>query len=409
MSESLGTTAGTKILLISQVFYPDEVAVANLFTDLSVALVLKGVEIDVWCAQPSYTCTVRQPSERVYKNIRIHYLISTNFHKSHFAGRIINFISFSLSVLTKLLVSSNKCRVLSHTTPPFLAILVAFACSIKKRKFYYVIMDVFPDGLVRLKKFSKGNLFIRIWHSLHLYAMKQSSTIVVIGRDMKEWIEIVYPDGSEKTVYIPLWQNEELIKPIDFKTNPFAARSGLLDRFVVQYSGNMGLWNRMETIGQAINQNPGNVVFMIIGDGMRKKELLNSINEESMANVRFYPFQPNEDYANSVSACHAALVSLREGLEGMAVPSKIIGILASGIPVIALVPENSEIAYIVTEENCGYVIDPSDSNGLVRAIDELKSDDELRVKLGKNGREAFLKKYTTGIIAERYLTILKSG
>jgi glycosyltransferase involved in cell wall biosynthesis len=408
MSESQNTTAGEKILLISQVFYPDEVAVANLFTDLSVALVRLGAEIDVWCAQPSYTSTERQPRHIEYKNVRIHHLLSTNFHKSNFAGRVINFLSFSLSVLVKLLFSRSKVRVLSHTTPPFLAILIAIVCSIRGRKFYYVIMDVFPDGLIRLKKFSERNIFITLWHSLHLYAMKKSTAIVVIGRDMKDWIGQVYPEGSGKTRYIPLWQNEELIQPIDFKDNPFVSGSGLLDRFVVQYSGNMGLWNKMETIGQAINLNPDNVVFMIIGDGMRKKELLNSIKEVNNSNVLFYPFQPNEDYAYSVSACHAALVSLREGLEGMAVPSKIIGILASGIPVIALVPENSEIAYIVSEEKCGYVIDPSDSDGLVRAINELKSDDELRMRLGQNGRDAFLRKYTTSIIAERYLSLLKN-
>jgi glycosyltransferase involved in cell wall biosynthesis len=408
MSESKNATAGVKILLISQVFYPDEVAVANLFTDLSVALVRLGAEIDVWCAQPSYTSTQRQPRHIVYKNVRIHHLHSTNFHKSHFAGRIVNFISFSFSVLTKLLFSRDKCRVLSHTTPPFLAILIAFACSIKKRKFYYVLMDVFPDGLIRLNKFSSNNIFIRIWYALHLSALRKSERIVVIGRDMKNWIATVYPEGIEKTEYIPLWQNEDLIRPVEFKNNPFVSGSGVLDRFVIQYSGNMGLWNRMDAIGHAINQNPDDVVFMFIGDGMRKKDLMNSIRDVNAANVMFFPFQPNIDYAYSVSACHVALVSLREGLEGMAVPSKIIGILASGIPVIAMVPENSEIAYIVSEEKCGYVIDPSDSVGMVRVINELKKDEELRIRLGQNGRAAFLRKYTTSIIAEKYLALLNS-
>src|SRR5450759_1120797 len=98
---------------------------------------------------------------------------------------------------------------------------------------------------------------------------------------------------------------------------------------------------------------------------MRKKELLESIDASGSENVRFFPFQSNENYSLTVSACHVAIVSLRDEAKGMAVPSKIIGIMAAGIPVIALVPERSEIAYIVTEEQCGYVLNPSDSDGLV--------------------------------------------
>lgn len=83
-----------------------------------------------------------------------------------------------------------------------------------------------------------------------------------------------------------------------------------------------------------------------------------------------------------------------------------IGIMAAGIPVLALVPEHSEIAYIVAEEKCGLIINPSDSEGLINAIIKLKSDENLRKRLGQNGRDAFLKKYTTKIIAEKFISLL---
>lgn len=398
--------ANHKVLLISQIFYPDEVAVANLFTNLCSVLVRSGLEIEVWCAQPTYTCTLRQPKSSVYEGIRIHYLGSTRFSKDRLPGRIINYSTFSLSVVLKLLFSKDNTQVLSYTTPPFLAILISFLCRWKNRRFFYVLMDVFPDGLTRLKKVTSRNIFIRIWSSLHLAALKRCTKIIVIGRDMEEWLKAIYPGGTEKIEYIPLWQDEELLRPIAFKENPFIINNNLKEHFIVQYSGNMGLWNQLETLGQAINKKPENVTFLIIGGGMRKNELLDTIKDTNATNVFFYPFQPNENYSYSVSACHIALVSLREGLEGMAVPSKIIGIMAAGIPVIAMVPENSEIAYIVKEENCGYIINPSDSEGLVNAIMELKSDENLRRSLGQNGREAFLRKYTTKLIAEKYKSLL---
>lgn len=398
--------AEKQILLISQVFYPDEVAVANLFTNLCSVLVQSGLGIEVWCAQPSYTTNVHQLNEREYKGIKIHYLKSTSFPKDRMSGRISNLFTFSTSAAFKLMFSRDKRTVVSHTTPPFLAIVLSFICSLKKRRFIYILMDVFPDGLIRLKKVSSGNIFIKIWQTLHLAALKRCSEIIVIGRDMKNWILSFYPEGSEKIHYIPLWQDANLIRPVGYEDNPFVIQYNLVDQFVVQYSGNLGLWNEMEPIGFAINSNIANVKFVIIGGGMRKKELDQYLKKNDNENLMFLPFQTNENYSFSVSACHAALVSLRNGLQGMAVPSKIIGIMAAGIPVIALVPPDSEIAYILEEEECGVRVDPNDGDGLTNAILRLKSDDKLRQKLGKNGRDAFLRKYTTEVIAEKYLSII---
>jgi glycosyltransferase involved in cell wall biosynthesis len=72
-----------------------------------------------------------------------------------------------------------------------------------------------------------------------------------------------------------------------------------------------------------------------------------------------------------------------------------------------LVPQNSEIAYIVKEENCGFVFDPTDLDGLINAICLLKSDDNLRKQMARNSRMAFEKKYSTRIIADKYEVLLK--
>lgn len=396
--------ANNKVLLISLVFYPDEVAVANLFTNLCSVLSQSGMEIEVWCSQPNYTSRAKQPKIAYYNGVEIHYLNSITPSKDRLFGRLVYYISFSIAVVFKLLFSQNRSTVISHTTPPFLAILVSFVCKFRLRRFIYVLMDVFPDGLIRLKKASPLNPFIRVWQFLHVAALKRSSAIVVIGRDMRDWLCTIYPGGITKIKYIPLWQDEELLKPMEFCDNKFVKELNLEEFFVVQYSGNMGLWNAMETIGEAVNKMP-DVKFLIIGDGMRKGELLGSIDDET-SNILLLPFQPNDKYAQTVTACHVALVSLREGLEGMAVPSKIIGIMGAGIPVIALVPEQSEIAYIIEEEQCGIVVSPSDSDGLVVAISKLQTDENLRRRLGQNGREAFLKKYTSRIIAENYKSLL---
>ena len=394
-----------KFFLISQVFYPDQVSTGNLFTDLCSVIAEKGTEVEVWAAQPSYTESKRKSKVLNYKGIKIKFLPSTNFRKTNLPGRIINTITFSVSAGVKILFSRDKTPVWTHTTPPFLGILLSFICSLRNRKFVYVLLDIFPEGLIRLGKVSRHNLFVSIWQWFFLKSLQNSNWIVTIGRDMHRWISEICTSCERHSIYIPLWQNEDLLFPVKYEENSFVREKGLSNRFVVQYSGNMGLWNELETIGKVVNKGIGNVKFIFVGNGRRKKELIREFLPGNN-NVMILPFQPNESFNSVLSASHAHLVSLKKGLESIAVPSKIYGIMAASRPVIALVPKNSEISYIINEENCGIVVEPTDQQGLINAINLLKENHDLRTEMGNNSRKAFKKKYTSRIIAERYISLL---
>ena len=395
-----------KFLLISQVFYPDQVSTANLFTGLCSLLVEENIEVEAWSAHPSYTNFIRQPKRTLYKGVNIIYLPSTNFDKNTIAGRSVNILTFMISASLKLLFSKEKFPVWALTNPPFLGILLSHICSLKKRKFIYILLDLFPEGLIRLGKVSRQNIFIKLWQHLFVLALKKSEVIIVIGRDTEQFVVDICQECQDKIEYIPHWQDEDLIFPVDFDKNNLVTEKGLKESFVVQYSGNIGIWNEVRTMGRAVKKNIENVFFIFVGGGIRKSELLSEFEIKDQKNVLMLPFQDNIDFNNIMAASHVHLVTLKQGLEGMAVPCKIYGILAAGRPVIALVPEHSEIANIVREENCGLVVDPDDLDGLIKAITFLKDNDGIRRQMGQNGRNAFENKYTTRIAAKAYKKIL---
>jgi glycosyltransferase involved in cell wall biosynthesis len=395
-----------KFLLISQVFYPDQVSTANLFTGLCSLLVEENIEVEAWSAHPSYTNFKRQPKRILYKGVNIIYLPSTNFDKSTIAGRSVNILTFMISASLKLLFSKEKTPVWALTNPPFLGILLSHICSLKKRKFIYILLDIFPEGLVRLGKVSRLNIFIKLWQHLFVLTLKKSEVIIVIGRDTEQFVVDICKECQDRIEYIPHWQDDDLIFPVAFDKNNFVTEKGLKESFVVQYSGNIGIWNEVRTMGRAVKKNIENVFFIFVGGGIRKPELLSEFEIKDQKNVLMLPFQDNIDFNNTMAASHVHLVTLKQGLEGMAVPCKIYGILAAGRPVIALVPEHSEIANIVREENCGLVVDPDDLDGLINAIFFLKDNDGIRRQMGQNGRKAFENKYTTRIAAKAYKKIL---
>ncbi|MBV9281465.1 MAG: glycosyltransferase, partial [Chloroflexi bacterium] len=101
-----------------------------------------------------------------------------------------------------------------------------------------------------------------------------------------------------------------------------------------------------------------------------------------------------DQLGETLASCDLALISMRAGLEGVAVPSKLYGILASGRPILAQVPRESEVAYAVEEEQCGIVVDPGDVDGLVEAIRALAADTDLLSRMGANALSAYRSKYT---------------
>jgi colanic acid biosynthesis glycosyl transferase WcaI len=397
---------GKKFLLISQVFYPDQVSTANLFSTLGSALSEEGIEVEVWSAHPSYTVSERQPRKIIYKGMTIYYLPSTNFKKSSFPGRVLNILTFLFSASLKLLFSKEKVPVWVHTTPPILPLALSGLCSLRNRKFINILLDIFPEGLIRLGKVSRRNIFIRLWQRMFKNSLLRSEKIIVIGRDIAHYVLDIYPECQEKLEYIPHWQDDNIIFPVNFSDNNFVIEKQLGAKFVVQFSGNFGIWNDVKTMGKAVMKNIDNVFYIFVGEGIRKAELLNEIRLDVQENVMVLPFQDVNNFNNILNASHVHLVTLNEGLEGMAVPCKIYGILASGRPVIGIVPANSEIAYIIKEENCGLVVAPGDLDGFIEAIIFLRDNEATRILMGQNGRKAFEQKYTSRAAGNKYIELI---
>lgn len=394
---------------VSQVFYPDEVATASLFTDLCIELSDNNIDVIVWCSQPTYTAFEKQPKLLEYKGISITYLNGTNYRKDNILGRIINYTSFSFFLFLKLILSRDKTPVFTVTNPPFLGFIVSLASYFTKREFIYLILDVYPDGLIRLGKISENHFISRTWQRINKVILKRALKIIVLGRDMAEWAKLVCPSEASKISYIPHWQNENLFKKKNFNENIFVNKHNLKNKFIVQYSGNMGLWHNMKPfalVAKDLEFKEKDILFVFIGDGIRKKEMFEIWNNKVPRNTLLLPFQSKENIGDSLTACHIALISLREGLEGIAVPSKLYGILAAGVPIIGMVPEKTEISLVINEEKCGFVLNPGDTVALKNTILELKKNQSLRQEMGVNSRKAFEQKYTTKIISKKYIDII---
>ena len=210
-------------------------------------------------------------------------------------------------------------------------------------------------------------------------------------------LEKNYELRKKQAIYIPHWSAVELSIPLPLGASRFISDWGLKDKFVIQYSGNMGLWHDIDILVRVAHalQDDTDFQFLFIGNGIRKDAAMKLASNIGAKNIIWKDFVPLADLPESLSACHVSLISLRHGLEGIAVPCKLYGILASGRAVVAQVPAQSEIALTIEDNNCGVIVETGNQIQLQESLIYLKNNPDEAEHLGRNAFSAYQKHYTT--------------
>lgn len=388
-----------RVIFVSLDFYPDDQAASQLFVDLLLRLAGEGVAITVLCGFPMGTSTGY--SGRVPRSENLHgiEIIRCGFQvkdKRRLLLRAILYTSFLVHAWWRLVRLGRNSLVFGVTSPPFNAQLLWAASWVGRFPYQYMFLDIYPEALCALGRLHPRSLLARGWRFLNRLSYRRATALAVLGRDMIPLLERHYGIHPNRITYIPHWSAVEVEEPIPFSQTPLARRLGIQDKFVVQYSGNMGLLHDMETLVRAAHRlrDDAHIHFLFIGKGRRRRAAEALARELDVPNITWLDFVPRARLPETLSCCHAALISLRQGMEGVAVPSKLYGILAFGRAVLAQVPRESEIAYVVEEERCGLMVEPGDVEELARAIRSLASNPELTRQMSANARRAYRSKYT---------------
>ena len=393
------TATPRQIILISQVFYPDLQSNGQLFTPLLTEIASSGrTKVTVICGFPSSLRdqSVRISRREIYRNIHIHRCgLLVDGKKSMFM-RLVAYISFVLHTSLVLLLTRQKDAVLGVSNPPFMAIVLWFVSIIGRFDYDFMLLDVYPEGLFATGLLNPRSISARCWKGLNRRSYRRARRLIVLGRDMKALLCETYGVMPDRIVWIPLWSVVEQAEPLPFCGESMAGQLGLQEKFVVQYSGNMGLWHDIESFVRAAAdlQSESHIHFLFIGGGMRRAPAEALSLKLALNNVTWIDFVPKDMLARSLACCHLSLISLRQGLEGVAVPSKLYGILASARAIVAQVPNTSEVAKVVSEEKCGVVVAPGDHAQLVHAIRELSRNITTVDSMGRNSLKAYESKYT---------------
>lgn len=401
------TSQRPHVLFLNRSFWPDTEATGQLLTELACDLTAE-FDVTVIAGRPNHVDEDAGNDFAEIDNycgVNICRVWHSQFSKHSSLGRLTNLTTFALSAWSAARSLPHPPDVIVAETDPFFLPLVGRQIQQCHRQSSLVcyLQDIYPDIAVAVGKIREG-FVTRALRRLLFDVYRRADRVIVLSRDMKERCESVGVPNSKLEV-VPNWTDTTLVSPI--KTdNQFRRQHQLEDKFVVMYSGNMGLAHDLDSLIDAASElrSRKDIAWVLIGDGARRQAAENRVREIGLEDVRFLPYQPRRFLAHSLSAADVHVVSIAPGAAACVMPSKLYGILASGTPTVALTDPATEMHDLIHQHDVGFTCSPGDSKSLAARIEQLAADSGLVQRLGRNARalaeSAFDRKRQTARIAQ---------
>lgn len=385
-----GTTPAVRVCYFNRSYWPDTGATGQLLTELAEDLVAtQGFDVTVVTGYPlgeGGGGTTPARSRETRNGVRIVRASGTTFTPGRFAGRACNYVTYFVSALWTALWLPRQDVTVALTDPPIIG-LAALAARPRCGMIFYC-QDIFPEVAALLADFHSP-VVNGILDRLNRFLLRRARRIIALGDTMAS--RLIDGKGADRAriAVIPNWADTSAIVPSE-KNNAFAVQHGLADRFVVLHAGNIGMSQNLDVVIDAAEQlrNRTDIVVLFIGEGNRREALEAMAAARGLTNVRFLPFQPRDQLRWTYASSDVCLVSLKPGLAGYIVPSKLYPILAAGRPYVAAVEPSSEVAALTARHHCGVVVTPGDAGALAAQVLALAGDSARRVAMGASARAA---------------------
>ncbi|WP_306010174.1 glycosyltransferase family 4 protein [Bacillus sp. MMSF_3328] len=400
------------VLFLCQYFYPEYISSATLPFDTAHSLSNAGFSVEVLCGYPKeYNLSNKVPLREKYKNIDIKRLKYIQLKRSNIIGRLINYFSFTSAVALRFMKLRNYKTIMVYSNPPVLPFIAALANKFFDTKIIFVCYDIYPEIAHVTNTISQKSLISRVMKFINKGIYKRLNKVVALSNEMKSYLLEHRPAlSADQVEVIPNWYEDKGVSnssaSIDNKLFKSIKKDGNL---VVSYFGNMGIAQDLDTIIDAIRKlkNDSNVQFLFAGHGNKMHLLKDIVKNEELNNVTVFDFLHGQDFQDALNISDCFIVSLSDGLTGLAVPSKTYSYMMASKPVIAIIGEESDIAKDLKENNAGYAMKAGESYNLVKAIEELRDDYNKREYMGKKSRGIFLEKYTKEKCTQQYVNLMK--
>ena len=421
-----------KILIFAHYYAPDTASTGQILKDQAEGM-LDEFDVTVICAVPSYGGTIddRYKTQKYYfeelNGVKIIRVRVPEFTKSNKISRIKNILAYFFGALGASRKAGRQDYVFTISQPPILGGLLGVLGKWQKHaKMIYCIQDFNPEQTIAVG-YSKNKLVLKLMMIADKFSCRRSDLVITVGRDLVETLKKRFKNRDvPKYTMINNWINEKEVYPLpedNERVLAFKKKYGLENKFVIMYSGNIGLYYDLEKLVKVLKQfrkgytlkgvyEPGSkttdgreVVFAFVGAGSVLDKLVMYTKKHHFENVIFIPYQDKADLVYSLNAGDVHWCVNAKGIKGVSCPSKAYGIMGVGKPMIGVLEKGSEVRMLIEEIGCGKCCDPGD---YVEVADIIRwyienADTGEEKKMGLKGRKYLEEHLTKDVSVGKYI------
>ena len=360
------------ILFINRVYPPGRGATGRVLRDLARSFAREGWQVTVVTTGPK-ALKERDGGVRI---IRV--------KGPEKPGNIFSYCFIWLKMLFVGLKLPRTHLLVTMTDPPLLLIAGQIIKRFKGCRHIHWCHDLYPDIFPALNVRLPG-FIMNFFKAVVRRAMAKADKVIVIGRCMARHLAYDGLDPKNITM-IPNWPDFELMQqpanannareeihhPMHVKgSKPYDEQIKDPPKFRVLYAGNIGLAHPIESIlgaAEILNTEQPDIEFVFVGDGPRFDEIARERSRRRIDNIRLLPFQPTSRLRELMQSGDVHLISVKDEVAGMLVPSKLYSALAVNRPCVFIGPEGSEAAKVIHDYNAGAVVPQGDVAALAESI-----------------------------------------
>jgi glycosyltransferase involved in cell wall biosynthesis len=401
-------SVGPRVLFLNRSYWPDAEATGQLLAELCEDLAGQ-FDVTVVAGQPNQNPTraaCRTWGFEWRRGVNIRRVPHVRFAKRSLVGRAVNMLTYLAGAAVSAFFAPRPDAIVVETDPFLLPILGRALAWRHRARLVVYLQDIYPDVAVALGKV-RDSWFTRTLRRWLFSIYRSASRVVVLGEDMRDLLTRSGVPADRITV-LPNWADTTRVCPVR-ENNAFRQRENLDGKFVVMYSGNMGLCQSLDEVLDAaarLRARP-DIQFLMVGDGASRGRLEEFARRRELPNVRFLPYQPQSELAQSLSAADLHLVPLDARVTGCLVPSKLYGILAAGVPSLVIADGRCEASRVVERTGTGRVVEPGNSELLAREIDWCAGHREELREMGAGARRLAESEYDRKIATSRFGRLLQ--
>lgn len=408
------------ILIYSLVFPPDGVSTAQLYGEIAADLAARGHEVSVVTTTPHYgvdqEAARRQPLTKaagglVYTStlgsVRVRHVLHPGGRRRLWK-RLIGWSLFHIvGLIEGIRIARLGCAVLVPSPLLSAGLIGAVIARWRQGSMIYNVQELYPDLAVRTGRV-RNRLIKALLYRLERCVYARASAITAITPGMVRKI-VAKEVAPSKVHFVPNFVDLDFLRPQP-RLNAFGRQHDLPGRFVVSYAGNMGFSQELDLLVDAAVECAGDegLTVAFIGDGPSLPSLQEHAARRGAHNVKFIPQQPYALVPDIYASSDLCVVSLRDAVEDDALPSKVLRIMACGRAVLAICDEKSDLASLVREAKCGFLVHDRSPEALTARVRQAMQNPELLRKMGSAGREFVSRRFARAVITGRYSDLVES-